>query len=59
LDKDWYCPDLLGIDLGSFYLSLANYRNETIWRLWMGHPVGKRALRNLQFQRVKSGAKAA
>jgi hypothetical protein len=59
LDKDWYCSDLLGIDLGSFYLSLANYRNETIWRLWMGHPVGKRALRNLQFQRVKSGAKAA
>jgi hypothetical protein len=59
LDKNWFCPDLLGIDLGSFYLSLANYRNETIWKVWKRHPVGERALRKLQFQSVKRGEKAA
>jgi hypothetical protein len=59
LDKNWFCPDLLGIDLGSFYLSLANYRNETVWKLWMRHPVGQGALNKLQFHGVKQENKAA
>jgi hypothetical protein len=50
LDKDWVGDDLIGIDLGSFYLSLANHRNQTIWNLWMRHPVAVNALRMLGFK---------
>jgi hypothetical protein len=48
LDKDWVGPDLLGIDLGSFGVSVANHRRRTVWELWMRHPVAKSALERLE-----------
>jgi hypothetical protein len=50
LDKDWVGADVIGIDLGSFAVSLANYRNETVRSLWMRHPVAVNALQKLGFK---------
>ena len=43
-------PDILAIDIGSMFLSIANARNRTVWDLWMAHPAAKTALRKLEFQ---------
>jgi hypothetical protein len=43
----WVGSDLIGIDLGSMAASLANYRNRTIWNLWMRHAVAKVAYHRL------------
>jgi hypothetical protein len=49
-DKSWVGKDLIGIDLGSFYINLANYRNQTVWKLWMQHPIAQNALQRLGFK---------
>lgn len=49
LDRDWVGPDVIGIDLGSFAVALANHRNRTVWDLWKQHPVAQAALRRLEF----------
>lgn len=50
LSADWIGTDVVGIDLGSFYLSLANYRRRTIWDLWKEHPIARNALRRLGYE---------
>ncbi len=50
LDKSWIGPDLIGIDLGSYYLNLENHRNGTIHRLWMRHPVAQNAIERLEYR---------
>jgi hypothetical protein len=50
LTKKWVGKDLIGIDVGSFLVSLANVRNQTIWDLWMRHPVAVRALQRLGYK---------
>ena len=54
LDRRWVGNDLIGIDVGSFCLSLANHRNGTAWRLWMRHPVARTALDRLAFKKTTS-----
>ncbi|MBA3313869.1 MAG: hypothetical protein H0W30_09815 [Gemmatimonadaceae bacterium] len=39
--EPWVGDDLIGIDLGSFAVSLANHRARTVWNLWMSHPVAQ------------------
>jgi len=56
LDQRWVAPDLLAIDLGSLYLSVANYRNNTIRDLWMNHPVAKAALQKLGYARTRKSS---
>jgi hypothetical protein len=51
LDQSWVGKDLVGIDLGSFYLAVANRRRETVWNLWRQHPVAKRAMERLYGQK--------
>ena len=51
LDVEWVGSDLIGIDLGSFYINLANYRNRTVQQLWTRHPVAKLALKKLGYQK--------
>ena len=46
-DEPWRGKDIIGIDVGSFAVSLANVRNETVWRLWMRHPVAREAYTRL------------
>jgi hypothetical protein len=43
----WTAPDALGIDLGAFLVAAANYRNRTIWDLWMKHPLAQSALHRI------------
>ena len=46
----WSAPDLIGIDLGSFYLGLeAHLGEDGVRKLWMSHPVAKQALERLEF----------
>jgi len=49
LKQAWIGRDLIGIDLGSFYINLANHRNGTVNGLWMRHPVAVSALDRLGF----------
>jgi hypothetical protein len=50
LDAEWIGSDIIGIDVGSFYLNLANQRNGTVQQLWMKHPVAKAALERLEYR---------
>jgi hypothetical protein len=52
LDKNWVGSDVIGIDVGSFYVNLANHRNRTVWDLWMQHPIAVRAMNRLGFKTV-------
>ena len=47
----WLGQDIIGIDLGGFAASLANQRNETIWKLWMQHPIAESALERLEYRK--------
>jgi hypothetical protein len=35
----WRGSDMIGIDVGSMAASIANYKNRTVWDLWMKHPL--------------------
>jgi hypothetical protein len=59
LEQNWIAPDVIGIDLGSFAVSLANYRNHTVWDLWMRHPVAVAALERLGFKSALASAPVA
>ncbi len=54
LDVEWVATDVIGIDLGSFYINLANHRNGTVQQLWMRHPVAKLALQKLGYQKFSN-----
>jgi len=56
LDRKWVGQDLIGIDVGSFYLSLANHANRTVWDLWMQHPIAISAIRKLDLKPAKPSA---
>jgi len=38
LDRNWYDPDVIGIDLGMMILNVENYRTGQIWKLIASHP---------------------
>ena len=44
LDKDWYDPDVVGIDLGMMLLSVENAHTGLIWRLMGRNPFLQRGL---------------
>lgn len=44
MDKNWYDPDVIGIDLGMMLLALENHRSGLVWRLMASHPGVKRGL---------------
>ena len=45
LDRNWYDPDVIGIDLGMAMLAIENDRTGMIWKLLGSHPDIKRGLR--------------
>ena len=47
LQEGWIGTDLIGIDLGSFYLAVANLRRATVWDLWRQHPIARRAMERI------------
>ena len=50
--KMWIARDYIGIDLGSFYIDVANYRHGSVWQHWMNHPIAKEGLRRLEFMKI-------
>jgi len=52
-ERPWHADDLIGIDVGSFAVSLANHRNRTVWRHWMRHPIAVAAYQRLGLVRSK------
>jgi len=44
VDRDWWADDVIGIDLGSIFLSIENYRTGSVWRWTMRIPAIRRAL---------------
>jgi len=51
LDQGWIGQDLIAIDLGSYYLNLANVRNRTVTNLFMRHPIAVSAVQRLQLEK--------
>jgi hypothetical protein len=49
LDADWTASDYIGIDKGITLLMAVNYRDETVWNLFMNVPCVKDGLINLGF----------
>ena len=43
VDKNWYGPDVIGIDLGMVLLAIENSRSGLIWKLMASHPATQRA----------------
>ncbi|MGH9629641.1 MAG: glucoamylase family protein, partial [Bryobacteraceae bacterium] len=46
---DWYCPDVIGIDLGIMLLMAENYRSESVWQAVMSSPEAIRGLKAAGF----------
>jgi hypothetical protein len=44
VDRDWYDPDVIGIDLGMALIGIENHRTGLIWRLLASHPATSRAM---------------
>lgn len=43
VSKEWYDPDVIGIDLGMMVTCLENHRSGLIWKLMDSHPMTKKA----------------
>lgn len=45
VDRGWYDPDVIGIDLGMALLAIENHRTGLIWNLLKSHPSTVRAMK--------------
>jgi hypothetical protein len=52
LDKEWYDPDVIGIDLGMMLLALENRRSGLVWRLMRDLPMTRKALQKAGMRRA-------
>jgi hypothetical protein len=46
------CDDNVAIDVGPMLLAIENVRTGLVWKLFMDHPVSRRAAERLKFQRL-------
>lgn len=53
LDRDWFDPDVIGIDLGMVIVAIEDYRTGLPWRLIQSHPDLKRAWKIAGFHTTK------
>jgi hypothetical protein len=51
-DRDWWGPDVIGIDLGMALVSIEDARTGFVWRLMAGSPIIRRGLRAAGFHRT-------
>lgn len=56
IDKEWYGPDVIGIDLGMALLAIEDYRSGFVWRLMQSHPSIKRAWELAGFRRTREAS---
>lgn len=52
-DRNWYSPDVIGIDLGMALLAIENYRSGLIWKLMSGFDGTPRALAAAGFHEIE------
>lgn len=52
VDRDWYDPDVIGIDLGMALLAIEDHRTGLIWKLMRSHPAAARALKAAGFHKT-------
>ncbi len=52
LDENWVASDYIGIDKGITLLMASNYRDGTVWDIFMDVPYVKKGLDALQFQQI-------
>jgi hypothetical protein len=53
VDRDWYGPDVIGIDLGMALLAIENHRTGLPWRWMMSHPAMQRAWKRAGFRKTE------
>lgn len=53
VDRDWYDPDVIGIDLGMALLAIENHRTGLPWKLIRTHPATQRAWKRAGFHRIR------
>jgi hypothetical protein len=49
VDRNWYDPDVIGIDLGMALIAIEDHRTGLIWRLLASHPATAIALKRAGF----------
>jgi hypothetical protein len=50
LDRTWFAPDVIGIDLGMALLAIENHRTGLIWKLMRSHASTARAMKAAGFR---------
>lgn len=58
LDRNWFDPDVIGIDLGMMLLSIENHRTGLPWRLMQSHPAVRHGLKTAGFHAAPEGENA-
>jgi len=53
VDRNWYDPDVIGIDLGMVLLAIENHRTGLPWKLMAALPATQRAWKRIGFRRTK------
>lgn len=53
VDKNWFDPDVIGIDLGMALLAIENHQSGMVWKLLASHPSTKRAWELAGFHRAE------
>jgi hypothetical protein len=52
-DKNWWDPDVIGIDLGMALVALEDARTGLVWRLMSRSPIVRRGFRAAGFHKTK------
>jgi hypothetical protein len=52
-DRDWWDPDVIGIDLGMALVAIEDARTGFVWRLMAGSPIIRRGLRAAGFHHTQ------
>jgi hypothetical protein len=55
-DRDWWGPDVIGIDLGMALVSIENHRSGFVWRLMERSSIVRRGMRAAGFRRTTERA---
>jgi len=53
LDKGWFSKDYIGIDQGTLFLMIENYRSSLIWKYFMRNNYIKKAMKKIGFRKQK------
>jgi len=49
VDRNWFAPDVIGIDIGCLLLSIENYRSGLVWKYFMSNEYVQNAMKKIGF----------